>query len=62
MATLEKYHHGQFSWVDLMASDAAAAKDFYAALFGWEPSEDGGDAIEYYGINNAGRLNGGMLP
>jgi len=27
---------GTFSWVDLATSDAPAAKDFYAGLFGWE--------------------------
>lgn len=35
MPTMDEYAHGQFSWVDLMAPDAAAAKAFYAALFGW---------------------------
>jgi len=46
MATFDKYEHGQFSWVDLMAPDAAAAKNFYAALFGWShvdfPTDQGG--------------------
>jgi predicted enzyme related to lactoylglutathione lyase len=46
MATLEKYNHGQFSWVDLMAPDASAAKEFYGALFGWThvdvPTDQGG--------------------
>ena len=46
MAMLEKYDHGQFSWVDLMAPDVVAAKDFYAALFGWShvdfPTDGGG--------------------
>ena len=46
MARLEKYSHGQFSWVDLMAPDAAAAKEFYGALFGWShvdfPTDQGG--------------------
>jgi predicted enzyme related to lactoylglutathione lyase len=27
---------GTFSWVDLTTSDAAAAKDFYGALLGWD--------------------------
>ena len=51
-----------FAWNELLTKDLEAAKAFYSALFGWELSEDVGDAIEYYGINNAGRLNGGILP
>jgi hypothetical protein len=27
--------HGTFGWVDLQTSDVAAAKDFYAGIFGW---------------------------
>ena len=46
MARPEKYSHGQFSWVDLMTSDAGAAKEFYGALFGWShvdlPTDQGG--------------------
>jgi predicted enzyme related to lactoylglutathione lyase len=37
---------GTFSWSELVTSDAAAAKEFYTALFGWEyddqPIPDGG--------------------
>ena len=29
------YAHGAFSWVDLSAHDAAAARKFYEAMFGW---------------------------
>lgn len=36
MPTVNAYQAGQFSWVDLMAHDAATAGQFYAALFGWE--------------------------
>jgi predicted enzyme related to lactoylglutathione lyase len=28
--------HGAFSWSELMTTDAASAKDFYARLFGWQ--------------------------
>jgi predicted enzyme related to lactoylglutathione lyase len=35
MATRTNYAPGTFSWAELATSDAAAAKDFYAALFGW---------------------------
>ena len=37
MVTISKYEPGQFSWVDLMSLEAAAAKQFYGDLFGWTP-------------------------
>jgi predicted enzyme related to lactoylglutathione lyase len=33
--TVTKYPHGTFSWVDCTSTDAAKAKDFYAAVMGW---------------------------
>jgi uncharacterized protein len=36
MGKRTEYAPGFFSWVDLTTSDAAAAKDFYGGLFGWE--------------------------
>jgi hypothetical protein len=30
---------GQFCWVDLAATDAGRARDFYGALFGWRACE-----------------------
>jgi predicted enzyme related to lactoylglutathione lyase len=39
---------GTFSWVDLATTDAAAARSFYAGLFGWEMEEsDAGDGAAY---------------
>ena len=35
MPTKTKYEPGQFSWVELGTTDAAAAKKFYGGLFGW---------------------------
>jgi len=35
MARFERYAPGQFSWVDLMTPDVAAAGRFYSELFGW---------------------------
>jgi uncharacterized protein len=36
--------HGAFSWFELMTTDTAAAKEFYARIFGWgmrdQPMED----------------------
>ena len=51
-----------FAWNELLTKDLDAAKAFYSALFGWEITADNNDGIEYYAINNAGRLNAGILP
>ena len=36
MGKRTSYPTGTFSWDDLATTDAAAAKDFYAGMFGWE--------------------------
>ena len=45
MGERTSYEPGTFSWAELATSDAAAAKSFYTALFGWEyednPIDDG---------------------
>jgi predicted enzyme related to lactoylglutathione lyase len=42
------YAPGTFSWVDLATTDAAAARSFYTALFGWETEDtDAGDGSVY---------------
>ena len=35
MPLLERYEHGTPCWVDLATTNLAAARDFYAGLFGW---------------------------
>lgn len=35
MGIRDSYENGVFSWVDLMTTDPAAAKQFYAELFSW---------------------------
>ncbi len=46
MAKVSTYEPGIFSWIDLNTRDAAAAKRFYGAAFGWEtidnPTDQGG--------------------
>lgn len=44
MIDLDKAAPGQFCWLDLAASDAAAAQAFYKNLFGWtsEPQRANG--------------------
>ena len=48
---------GAMCWNELVTADAAAAKAFYSALFGWEFSGDD----HYIQISNRGRSNGGMI-
>ena len=36
MQVVRSYPNNMFCWIDLSASDAAAAKEFYTGLFGWE--------------------------
>jgi uncharacterized protein len=55
------------SWVDLSSSDAAAARDFYAQLFGWavEVNEDpqyGGYALARIGGKDAAGIGPKMDP
>ncbi len=47
MGKRTSYTPGTFSWVDLATTDAAAARSFYAGLFGWEMDDDdaGGGAV-----------------
>lgn len=35
MVTGGNFKHGRFCWLDLAAGDAAVARSFYGALFGW---------------------------
>ncbi len=39
MPVVEKYEPGMFCWYELATSDGAAAKTFYASLFGWKVSD-----------------------
>jgi catechol 2,3-dioxygenase-like lactoylglutathione lyase family enzyme len=46
--------HGAFSWCELMTTDVAAAKRFYAELLGWSITETPvGDAPDHRGIGRA---------
>jgi predicted enzyme related to lactoylglutathione lyase len=48
MGKRTSYPPGTFSWVDLGTTDAAAAKAFYAGMFGWEMEDnDAGGGIVY---------------
>jgi uncharacterized protein len=49
-------------WNELLTKDVEKAKAFYTALFGWEINAAEDAPVEYYGITNASRFNGGILP
>lgn len=46
---------GQFCWVDLAATDAEQAKDFYGRLFGWTPSEQPANGGRFTRLQLSGR-------
>jgi predicted enzyme related to lactoylglutathione lyase len=53
---------GAMTWNDLLSSDVEAAREFYAALFGWRVDavpESGG---QYWVIKGPDGSNGGMMP
>ena len=72
MSEMSTYKPGTFSWVDLATSDAAAAKEFYTALFGWTVNDlpmgpdafysmlriDGKEVAALYALNEQQRSQG----
>jgi uncharacterized protein len=51
------------SWIDLATSDQAAAKDFYAALFGWEYEDiPAGEGVIYSMAKHRGRSAAAISP
>jgi uncharacterized protein len=56
MPVRTSYAQGTPNWVDLQTTDQAAAKEFYAGLFGWTyddqamPGEEGGEASAVYSM------------
>lgn len=55
MTNVDKHPAGSFCWVELATTDQAAAKTFYASLFGWTPDDMPMGPSDYYTIF---RLNG----
>ena len=49
-------------WVDLAVPDVDAAKEFYAAIFGWEFSDRGEEYGHYQMCQRAGRAAAGIGP
>jgi uncharacterized protein len=54
---------GDASWHELMTTDAPAALQFYAEIFGWQPSEalDMGPMGKYHMFNRPHGMIGGMM-
>jgi len=56
-----KYPHGTFSWIDLATTDTAAAKAFYAGLFGWSYADSPvSDGVYYTMFDLHGKSVAGM--
>jgi predicted enzyme related to lactoylglutathione lyase len=56
MGERTSYAPGTFSWAELATSDAAAAKSFYAGVFGWEYDDNPiGDGQVYSIANRDGK-------
>lgn len=52
---------GSFCWNELMTKDAARAKQFYAALFGWQMTGMPIGAHEYTVLKQSGTDVGGLM-
>jgi uncharacterized protein len=62
MAERESYAPGTFSWVELVTSDAGAAKAFYGELFGWKyDDQPAGEAGVYTMVSKDGREVAGLF-
>jgi uncharacterized protein len=48
MPRIDKHASGSFCWVELGTTDQAGAKSFYAALFGWTPTDYPMGPTDYY--------------
>jgi hypothetical protein len=60
--TEDKTGPGTFCWNELMTKDAAAAKTFYAALFGWKLSDmDMGGGGTYTVLKRGANDVGGLM-
>jgi predicted enzyme related to lactoylglutathione lyase len=53
--------HGAFSWLELLTTDPAAAKAFYADLLGWEVEDDAMGMGGYQVVKVGGQAVGGMM-
>ncbi len=61
MTEMTGYQPGSFCWADLASTDAAAAKAFYAELFGWTPSDQPAGEGVYTLFSRDGRATCGLF-
>jgi predicted enzyme related to lactoylglutathione lyase len=59
---MDGYESGTPSWVDLMTTDADAARDFYAAVLGWDFTVGGEDVGFYSNAVLGGESVAGIMP
>ncbi len=52
---------GTFCWNELITKDAGAAKKFYAALFGWQMSDQQMGPMTYTLLKQNGKDAGGLM-
>jgi len=52
---------GAMCWNELLTRDAAAAKKFYSAVFGWKPVSTPADGMEYTEWQLGGKDIGGLM-
>jgi predicted enzyme related to lactoylglutathione lyase len=63
MPEFTRHEPGSFSWVELATTDAAAAKAFYGALFGWTAVETpAGPDMVYTRLQLRGKDVGALYP
>jgi predicted enzyme related to lactoylglutathione lyase len=61
MTQVDKHDPGSFSWAELSTSDPAAAKKFYASLFGWAFADSpAGPDMTYTTLKKGDRSVGGL--
>jgi hypothetical protein len=53
---------GAYCWSELAARDPEGAKEFYATVFGWEPSDESMGPMEYTEFKVGGQSIAGMFP
>ena len=60
MTDAERVPLGRFCWVDLAATDAASASQFYGRLFGWTPLEQHANGGVFTRLRSGGQDVGSL--
>ena len=59
---MERAPAGQFCWVDLAATDATRALDFYTEMFGWSAAVQPANGGTFVRLTQDGRNLGSLYP